>query len=312
VAATAQEAPAVEALPEPRDLIVLSGDVTVHRGEDVGEVVLLHGTVTVAGVAHGDVVVLDGRIDVTGQVSGAVVSLNGPVTIGPNAQVLGDVIARDRLDIAEGARIGGTIREGMAFTIRTPIDVFGPFATWLAVAASTLVLGVLLVLFAPRASDAVARTAFGRPVASGGFGLLTFVGLPVLGVLAVVSLVGLPLGLGLLLALAFLYSIGFTWSAYAVGRTLWREPRSRWLALLFGWAIVAAVSAIPFAGGVVWFVGSVLGVGAMTVATWGARGAGGRHRPGGKMPERVIDLRDGRRPEPMIVEQAMGEEGTGI
>jgi xanthine/uracil/vitamin C permease (AzgA family) len=126
--------------------------------------------------------------------------------------------------------------------------------------------------------------------------------------------VGLPFGIGLLLALAFLFSIGFTWSVYALGRGLWREPRSRWLALLFGWAIVAALSAIPYVGAVLWVVGAILGLGAMTVAAWRARG-GGRHRPGAKMPERLIDLRPEPpqpQPEPMITERAMGEEGSGI
>lgn len=314
--ARAQEAsPSPAADGGPRNQIVLSGDANVHRGEDVGEVVVLHGTANVAGVVHGDVVVLDGRIEVTGQVSGSVVSLNGPVEVGPNAQILGDVIARDRIRIAEGARIGGTVRAGTAFTFRGAIDLFGPFAAWLAIAASTLILGALLVLLAPRGADAVAAAASGSALASGGIGLAAFVGLPVLAVLGVLSLVGLPLGLGLLLALAFLYSVGYAWSVYAVGRALWREPRSRWLALLFGWLIVAALSAIPYVGGLVWFVGAVLGLGAMTVAAWRARGAGGRHRTGGKMPqERVVDLTEeaGEPPEPMITERAMGEEGTGI
>jgi hypothetical protein len=296
---------------DPRDLIVLSGDANVHRGEDVGEVVVLHGRAVVAGVVHGDVVVLDGRIEVTGQVSGTVVSMNGPVEIGPNAQILGDVIAREGIRIADGARIGGAVRDGTAFTFRTPIDLFGPFAAWLAVAASTLVLGAILVLFAPRGADAVAAAVTDSPLASGGIGLAVVVGLPVLAVAGVLSLVGLPLGLGLLLALAFLYSVGYTWIVYAVGRALWRQPRSRWLALLFGWAIVAGLSAIPYVGGALWFVGAVLGLGAMTVATWRARGSGGRHRTGGKMPaERVVDLTG--EPAPMITERAMGEEGTGI
>ncbi len=311
--AVAQESPSPEPSGEPRDQIVLSGDVIVHRGEDVGEVVLLHGTVAVAGVVHGDVVVVDGRIEVTGQVSGSVVSLNGPVTVGPNAQILGDVIGRDRIRVAEGASIGGRVREGTAFTFRTPIDLFGPFATWLAVAVSTLVLGALLLLFAPRGADAVSAAALGSPLRSGGVGLAALIGLPVLAVGALVSMVGLPLGLGLLLALAFLYSVGFAFAVFAVGRALWRPPRTRWLALLFGWAIVAAVSAIPFVGGVVWFVGAVLGLGATTVAAWRARGTGGRHRPGGKMPaERVVDVTEEPTPEPMITERAMGEEGAGI
>src|SRR5512134_938302 len=113
-AATAQEEPAPPV--DPPNQIVLAGDVIVHRGEDVGEVVVFHGSATVAGVVHGDVVVVDGRIEVTGQVSGSVVALNGPVTIGPNAQVLGDVMGRDRIRVAEGARIDGAIRQGAAFT----------------------------------------------------------------------------------------------------------------------------------------------------------------------------------------------------
>jgi hypothetical protein len=299
---------------DPPNQIVLAGDVIVHRGEDVGEVVVLHGSAAVAGVVHGDVVVLDGPIEVTGQVSGSVVAVNGPVVIGPNAQVLGDVMGRDRIRVAEGARVDGTIRQGAAFTFRSPIDVFGPYTAWLAVAVSTLVLGALLVLLAPRGADAVASAAIGSPLASAGIGLAAFLLLPILGVLAVASLVGLPFGLGLLLALAFLFSIGFTWSLYALGRGLWREPRSRWLALLFGWAIVAALSAIPYVGGVLWVVGSIFGLGAMTVAVWRARGGGGRHRPSGKMPEPVIDLRaqPQPQPEPMITERAMGEEGSGI
>lgn len=298
------------------DLIVLSGDLTVNRGEDAGEIVVLHGRVTVAGVVHGDVVVLDGRIDVTGQVSGSVVIVNGPVTIGSNAQILGDVIVRDRLHIAEGARIEGEVREGMAFTFRTPIDVFGPFAAWLSVVVSALVLGLLIMVFAPRGAEAVVVAARRAPVRSAAMGLAMLIGLPVLGVFAVLSLVGLPFGLGLLFALLFLFSLGVAMSAFALGRAIWHAPRSRWIAFPIGWAILAALLAIPVVSGVVWFVGAVYGVGAITVATWRSRGAtrevGGRHRPGGKMQpaEEVVEV--GEVSETLVTEQAMREEGTGI
>jgi len=295
LALAAVPAVAQEAEHEPRDQIVLSGVVNVRRGEDAGEIVVLHGSVTVAGVAHGDVVVIDGDITVTGQVSGSVVSVGGPVTIGRDAQIGGDVIARDPVTIAEGALIGGEVREGTAFTFRTPIVLFGPFAAWLAVAVSTLLLGALLLVLAPRGAEAVGLAARRAPWASLGWGIAVSAGLPVLGVLALVSLVGLPLGLGVLLALLLAYSIGFVWSAFAVGRAVWREPRSRWVAFPIGWAALAAVAAIPWVGGFVWFAGAVYGVGAATVATWRARRVGGRHRP------RVL-----------ITERAMEEEGTGI
>lgn len=312
--ARAQPSPAEEPVSaqEPHDQIVLSGDISVRRGEEVGELVLLHGTAIIAGVVHGDVIVVDGRIEITGQVSGSVVSVNGPAVVGSNAQILGDVIARDAIEVAEGARVGGRIREGSAFTFRTPIDLVGPYAAWLAVAVSTLVLGAVLVLFAPRGANAVAEAALGSPLASAGLGLAAFVGLPVIGALALISLVGLPLGLALLLGLLLLYSVGFAWSVITVGRAIWRAPRTPWLALAIGWGIVAALSAIPYVGAMVWFVGAVLGLGAMTVASWRARGGRGRHRPGARpAAEVVVEVAD-EEPRPMIIEPEMEEEGTGI
>jgi hypothetical protein len=271
---------AAAAASEPQDQIVLSGTVDVPRGQEVGEVVVLHGSVSVEGVVRGDVVVLDGRISVTGQVSGAVVAISGPVFVGPDAQIGGDVIVRDTLTLKEGATIGGQVRRGTAFTFRSPIRAVGRFASWLAVATSTLVLGLLLILVAPRAADAVASVASGSPWICLGWGAAMFVGIPVIAVLSVVSLLGLPLGLALLLALLLLYSVGYAWSVWALGRLLWKPPRSRALVFVFGWLIVSAVAAIPVVGGIVWLVGSVFGLGAMSVATWRARGSGGKHRGG--------------------------------
>jgi hypothetical protein len=271
---------AAAASSEPQDQIVLSGTVDVARGQEVGEVVVLHGSVSVAGVVDGDVVVLDGRIAVTGQVSGAVVAISGPVFIGPDAQIGGDVIVRDTLTVKPGATIGGQVRRGTAFTFRTPIRAVGRFGSWLAVATSTLILGLLLILIAPRAADAVASVASGSPWVCLGWGAAAFVGIPVIAVLSVVSLLGLPFGLALLLSLLLLYSAGYVWSVWALGRLLWKPPRSRALAFLFGWLIVSAVAAIPVVGGIVWLAGSVFGLGAMSVATWRARGSGGKHRGG--------------------------------
>jgi hypothetical protein len=302
---------------EPRDQIVLSGDVQVRRGQEVGEIVVLHGRATVAGVARGDVVVLDGPIVISGQVSGAVVSVGGSVTLGPSSRVLGDVLAHDRVIAAPGARVDGDVRQGVTFTFRPPIEALGAFAPWLAIWFSLLALGLLLLLLGPKAADAVATAAHGSPWVSVGWGSVAFVVLPLAGVIGVFTLVWLPLGLGLLLSLFLLYSVGLAWSAFALGRVLWHEPRSRVLAFVIGWAILAAVAAIPIVGGIVWVGGAAFGLGAGTVAIWRARGAkprsrgpGGRHRQGGKMPVVIPDT--ATEPEPMIAEREMGEEGAGL
>ncbi|HEY7660433.1 MAG TPA: polymer-forming cytoskeletal protein, partial [Actinomycetota bacterium] len=263
----------IEEAEPPRDQIVLSGDVLVRRGEEVGEVVVLRGTVEVGGIVRGDVVVIDGEVRVGGQVSGSVVNARGPVTLGESAQVLGDVVAGGSVRAAPGAQVGGDVREDATFMLRGPIEAFGRFASWLAIWASTLLLGLLLLLVAPRGAEATARTARASPWTSAGWGVAGSILLPILGILGVVSLIWLPLGLALLLSLFLLASVAVASSAFVLGRLLWREPRGRTLALLFGWAILAAVGAIPIVGGIVWALAAVFGLGALLLATWRARGA---------------------------------------
>jgi cytoskeletal protein CcmA (bactofilin family) len=264
--------------PSQGDQIVLSGTVTVPRGQVVGEVVVLHGMVVIEGVATGDVVILDGSIVVQGQVSGSVIALHGSIHLGPNAQVRGDVMAGGDVQVEQGAKVEGTIRQHTPFTWRASVEAVGRFATWLAVTVSTLALGLLLLLFVPRAADAVHEAVRTAPWASLGWGAALFVGVPILSVAAVATLLGLPLGLVVLLALAFVCSVGYVWTAWAIGRLLWRPPRNRPLALAFGWLILRAVALIPYVGGIAWAAGSLYGVGAMSVATWRARATGGKHR----------------------------------
>jgi hypothetical protein len=75
------------------------------------------------------------------------------------------------------------------------------------------------------------------PSSDWGFGL--FVGLPVLGVVATATLVGIPFGIGLVLGLAMIYALGHTASAWTLGRVLVPEPHGRAAALLAGWGILA-------------------------------------------------------------------------
>jgi cytoskeletal protein CcmA (bactofilin family) len=276
-------------LKEAGDQIVLSGTVVVPRGEEVGEVVVLHGSARIDGVALGDVVVLDGNIAIGGQVSGSVVAVDGSVTLGPNARIRGDVTARGEVRAAAGATVDGRVRRHAAFTWRTPVSVVGRFATWLAVTVSTFLLGLGVVLLIPRAADAAFAAARESPGSTVGWGVGLAVLMPVITLLAMASLVALPLGVAVLLALALIALIGYVLAAYSLGRLLWGAPRSRLVALVIGWAALRAIGAIPFVSGVTFGLASVSGVGAVAVATWRIRGGDGKHREGRfvELPEHV-------------------------
>jgi hypothetical protein len=261
------------------DRVVLSGNVRVPNGETAGEVVVFSGDVAVGGLVRGDVVVFSGRVAVTGQVSGDVISFEGPVVLGPNAQVGGDVTAKGEVSRRPGAQVGGRVGSGFPVAIRAPALLSGRLGLWLSTMFSVLVLGLLLMWIAPRASDSVHQTFLDSKLRSVLLGLAWFVGLPVIACLLAVTLVGLPFGLGLLLALAFLYSVAYTWGIWIVGRLI-LPSRNRFLAFLLGWAIVGALSLVPYLDIVLWVVLAIPGLGAMWLATWRARrlAPAGRHR----------------------------------
>jgi cytoskeletal protein CcmA (bactofilin family) len=275
--------PGADVPPNPEDQIVLAGRVVVDRGQSSGEIVVFSGHVQVAGVVQGDVVVVDGPVLISGQVSGSVISFDGPVRLTATAQVSGDVIAREEVELALGSQVGGQVRAHAPFTFKTPARILGRFSSWLAVSVSTLLLGLLLLWLVPRGADRVLRAARETPWISATSGLVMSMLLPVAGALFVLSLVALPLGLGLLLALALLLFVAYTWSLWVLGSAIVRE-HGRLLTFLAGWAIARAVGLIPVVSGVTFGLAAMFGLGAMTVAIWRARGmtrrGGGSHRRG--------------------------------
>jgi hypothetical protein len=82
----------------------------------------------------------------------------------------------------------------------------GRFVWWLAFSMSTLVLGLVVLLLAPGRDPAAIWALRDRLGATIGFGLLWFVLLPIVAVVLFVTIVGIPLGLFLLLALALVYT----------------------------------------------------------------------------------------------------------
>jgi hypothetical protein len=81
-------------------------------------------------------------------------------------------------------------------------------------------------------------------------------------------LVGIRLALALLAALGLLYALGYSASAWILGRSILRAPAARTVAFLVGWAILRFLALIPILSGLVWFAAVVFGLGALVVAVW--------------------------------------------
>jgi len=253
------------------DEIVLSGKVVVAKGETVRNVVIFNGPVAIDGTVSGNVVAFNGDVAISGTVDGDVTSFNGTVTLADGARVGGNLVTQTEPFIAPGATVVGSTQRTNARVFLGRFEWISTFAVWIAVSVSTLAFGLLLLGFAPRAAESVATAAIERVGPSVGWGAALFFGLPILSVIALVTVVGIPFGIGMLLGLALIYTLGYAASSLALGRVLVKRPTSRFLAYLAGWGILRVVALAPVLSGFAWFAATAYGLGILAVAARGVR-----------------------------------------
>ncbi len=247
--------------------VVLTGELRLPVGSSADDAIIFNGPAQIDGEVSGQVVAFNGDVIVSGTVNEGVVAINGRVYLDDGAHVGGDVVSRYRPVISESATVEGQIRRAARFnTDLGDFAVVSRILVWLATSVSSFLLGLLLILFVPRAADIASRTATERFGASLGFGALAFVALPLAAVVAIAILVGIPLGIGLLLGLGLLYWLGYTAGAYSLGRRLVAAPKHRLLAFLAGFAILRAIALIPVIAGFAWLAATVWGLGALVIA----------------------------------------------
>jgi hypothetical protein len=262
--------------PDTDDQIVITGRLVVPEGETVQTAVIFNGNATIDGRVAETLVVFNGRTEITGTVDENVIVFNGAVVLRSGSRVGGDVVSRQAPQIEEGAIVEGSVDDLPTRWDYWDITFVGRLFWWLAYTVSTLVLGLVLLLLAPGLDPASVRALRDRLGATIGFGFLLFILLPIVAVLLFVTIVGIPLGLFLLLALALVYTIAYAVGALALGRLFVKEPTSRFVAFLAGWGVLRIAALIPFLGGLAWLVGVVLGLGTLWLA---ARAAPSQSRP---------------------------------
>jgi hypothetical protein len=251
--------------------VVITGHVVVAPQETVGDVVILNGDARINGSVRGSVFALNGDVTVRGSVKDNVIAVNGRAIVDGGARIGGDVTSREKARISPGATVDGDVKSVSSRFALGQVGVVAAILLWFAVIVSTLVFGLLLLLIAPRAADAfvdAGRTAIGASI---GLGVGAAVGLPLVGLILLATVLGLPLGVIVLLALGFLYTLGYVASAYFLGRLILRPPTNRLLAYLVGWGILSVAGLIPVFNVIVLIAATVYGLGMIVVALFRAR-----------------------------------------
>jgi hypothetical protein len=251
-------------------LVVLTGRAVVAGDERIDNVVIFDGDAVVTGRVDNDVVAFNGDVRVSGRVGGDVIALNGRAVVAGRAAVAGDVRSSDRPLVMRRASVGGEIERVNVRAFLRATRWFGFIAWWIAATVSLLALGALFLGLFPRAAAAATDAGTTQVGPTIGWGLLVGLVLPVAAVALLFTLVGIPLAIGVLLAFALLFPLGYVTSARCLGRAVGLRTSRPFMQFLGGLAILRAVAIVPFLGGLVALAACVYGAGALTVAAWRA------------------------------------------
>jgi cytoskeletal protein CcmA (bactofilin family) len=253
-------------------IVVVSGDVTVARGQTVDGVYVVNGDTRIAGEVAGDVIALSGDVLVSGRIDGDLFTAGGEAHLLPSAEVTGDVGYGDEHPrVALDARVHGDVSKQDWPDVGGVVSGIGEFVIWLAITLSLLVFGALLLLIAPRAADALearSRERLGPTIA---IGIAVAIVLPVVAFIAAITLVGLPLAIGLGLLMLPLATTAYLVSAYTLGRRMVEPPRHRMLAFLAGLGALRIAAYVPVLGTIVGIAALIFGLGLIGAAIGAAR-----------------------------------------
>jgi cytoskeletal protein CcmA (bactofilin family) len=239
----------------------------------------VNGTMTVGsehlelnGTVAGDLLAFSGDAEINGSLGHDARIRAGRLSIGSSAVIAGHTQAqlRKEPDISSSAKLGGldwTYTKHMSETsYSSPRLYWHQALKW----GASFVFGLVLLFLAPSFFFDTA-SACKKVGAAIGFGALFLFALPIAGVIVCLTVVGLGVGISaFLLWLIAIYAAQVFVGAWlgervlgagaGVGAALGR--------LALGLLILRAVGMVPFLGGLVWFMVTIWGMGAVILAVY--------------------------------------------
>jgi hypothetical protein len=267
--------PAVAAAgPRPQDehlVVNTGGDITLPAGQKVDLLVVVNGTATIGGNAT-SVVVINGTLALAGARVANIVSISSTIILDGTSVVTGDIrTIQSTVNQSAGSTVYGKVIEGFDLAVTAWVLASALFLAYLGFAIAAVVAALLLAGIASRQVRTAEALIRDEPAMTFLSAFAGFVGILVAGTLAIVTVVGIPLGLGTLaivlpgLAIIGYLVAGISLGEWIVGRLTPGVRRERpYLAAVVGVVALDIVSIVPPIGG----VACLVGFGAVILLIW--------------------------------------------
>jgi hypothetical protein len=270
------------------DLLIFGGSATIEEGATVnGSVVMFGSNLIAGGFVTGDVVIIggSGSFGAAAHVAGNLTTVGSSLNRAKGSLVDGQIFNTATSEIGTSGNGNNpqpvipaipTIPP-IKFQFQPLVSVLNGFGQSLGIA----ILAMLLMLFLAPHADRVAHAIIAQPLTAGGLGLLTTVVAPIAVVLSVITLIGIPLALLIVVALVVAGVFGWIAIGYEVGQRFTKAIHQNWNPAFsaglgtFALTLVAKVlTGIPVLNCVGWlvpFLLSMAALGAVIITRFGTQ-----------------------------------------
>jgi hypothetical protein len=260
-------------------ILRVRGDVHVQPGESVGSVIVVDGNALVQGTVSDRVVVIRGNAVIEGTVEGDVTVINGSLRLTAASRIENAYLLRSDFESASGATVTGEVRERERIVFRG-FSAVASILLWVAMTLAVVVAGLIFAAVGGRQLTGASNLLTERVGESIVATLALWIGAPILAVVAIVTLIGIPLGIGLLIfVLPALFFLGYIVVGTRLGTlvlgSIQRPPGDHpYLAALIGIVSLQIAVLVPVVGWLVFLIAGLWGAGGL--AYYAFRAARGR------------------------------------
>lgn len=248
-------------------IVQVNRPVTVAAGDTVDVVVVIDDNAIIDGQVTEILVVVNGTATVNGVVTGDIVVAEGALVMNDGATASDITLFRSGMTQAGSATITGDVNEQDSYTGFTwGLTIFS-VVFWIGATIAILLAGLAIMAIFGRQMDRAIQLISTRPLESAVAGFVTWVLIPVLAILTFITIIGIPVSLGLLfVVIPLMAMMGYMASAYWLGAlvvTMMNIRAGRYLALVIGLVLLTLVGAVPWLGGLTTFLATLVGTGAI-------------------------------------------------
>ncbi|RJQ29030.1 hypothetical protein C4565_02775 [Candidatus Parcubacteria bacterium] len=256
----------------------IGGDVLIGGGQIIlasksigGDVAMAGGTVRIDSQVKGNVKIAGGEIYINAPIDGNVNIKAEKLTLGSGADIKGNLVyeAMKPASMESGAKVQGktTFTEIKNKAKKSGVVGFLTFALF-AKFLMLLVTALLVGLIFRKYSKELVEQAVSNPLKELGRGIITIIVLPVLSIILLVTIIGIPLGILGLLSFIMLFIYGGIVTPIFLGSLVYKwiskksEYTINWKTILLGVIIYLLLGLIPFLGWIAICVSVLITLGA--------------------------------------------------